>query len=107
MPSTAAEVGEFGLLARLLPTLPGGRGVVLGPGDDCAIVRVGAQPLLVTVDALVENVHFRRGWLTPAQLGRKAFAINASDVAAKGGRPRWCVVNVAAPPSSAAAALLA
>jgi thiamine-monophosphate kinase len=94
---TLADVGEFGFLARLLPTLPVGRDVILGPGDDCAIVQAGAERLLLTVDALVEGVHFRAGWLTPRQLGRKAFLVNASDIAAMGGAPRWCVVNLAAP----------
>jgi thiamine-monophosphate kinase len=80
---------------------------MLGPGDDCAVLRAGSQRLLFTVDALVEGVHFRRGWLTPRQLGRKAFLVNASDVAAMGGAPRWCVVNIAAPPHTAAADIAA
>lgn len=94
----ARAAGELGLLARLLPTLPaGGRGVRLGPGDDCAVVASGGGALLLTIDALVEGVHFRRGWLTPGALGRRAFAVNASDLAAMGGAPLWCVVQIAAP----------
>jgi thiamine-monophosphate kinase len=95
------------MLARLLPTLAVGPDVTLGPGDDCAVVRSGARQLLLTVDALVEGVHFLPGWLTPAQLGRKAFLVNASDVAAMGGAPRWCVLNLAAPRSARAADLAA
>ncbi|MBX3023446.1 thiamine-phosphate kinase [bacterium] len=92
------------MLARLLPTLPGaGRGVRLGPGDDCAVLAPGGRTLLLTVDALVENVHFRRAWLTPAALGRRLFAINASDLAAMGGTPLWCVLQIAAPRRGAAA----
>jgi thiamine-monophosphate kinase len=102
-----AEIGEFGLLATLLPKLPVGRDVILGPGDDCAIVQSRSQRLLLTVDALVEGVHFHSGWLTPWQLGRKAFLVNASDIAAMGGTPRWCVVNLAAPRHAAAADLTA
>jgi len=105
--ATLGAVGEFGLLAGLLPTLPGGADVVLGPGDDCAVVAVGRARLLVTVDALVEGVHFRRGWLAPPALGRKAFAVNASDIAAMGGAPRWCVAQLAAPPRTPAAAVTA
>ncbi|MGD9763132.1 MAG: thiamine-phosphate kinase [Candidatus Binatia bacterium] len=105
--ATMAEVGEFGLLARLLPSLANGPGVVLGPGDDCAVLRTAEGLLLFTVDALVEGVHFRPGWLTPVQLGRKAFAVNASDVAAMGGLPRWCVVQIAAPARTPAAELAA
>jgi len=104
---TIAEVGEFGFLARLLPTLRDGRGVILGPGDDCAVVQSDAARLLFTVDALVERVHFRAGWLTPRQLGRKAFLVNASDIAAMGGAPRWCVVHLAAPPQAPSADLSA
>jgi thiamine-monophosphate kinase len=104
---TIADVGEFGLLAGLLPTLRAGRDVVLGPGDDCAVVRTAAGNLLLTVDALVEDVHFRRTWLTAHQIGRKAFLVNASDIAAMGGTPHWCVVNIAAPPHTAAADLAA
>ena len=100
--TTIADLGEFGFLARLLPTLAGGRGVIVGPGDDCAVVQTASQRLLLTVDALVQDVHFRRGWLTPHQLGRKAFLVNASDIAAMGGAPRWCVVNLAAPPPTPA-----
>jgi thiamine-monophosphate kinase len=104
---SVSDLGEFGVLARLLPGLRGGRDVVLGPGDDCAIVAARERRLLFTVDALVEGVHFRRGWLTPAQLGRKAFTVNASDVAAMGGWPRWAVLQIAAPATTAAADLLA
>lgn len=95
-------VGEFGLLAALLPTLPSGRGVRLGPGDDCAVLAAPRGAQLFTVDSLVEGVHFRRGWLTPDALGRRAFLINASDIAAMGGAPRWCVIDVGAPPRCAA-----
>lgn len=94
---TIADVGEFGFLRRLLPKLPSGPGVALGPGDDCAILRRSRHALLVTTDALVENVHFRREWMTPEEIGRKAYLVNASDIAAMGGRPRFCVVSVGVP----------
>jgi thiamine-monophosphate kinase len=103
MPTTLAALGEFAFLRRLLPRLPGGRDVLLGPGDDCAVVRTRAGALLVTVDALVERVHFRRDWLSAAALGRRAFAVNASDIAAMGGVPRWCVTQIGAPPRTPAA----
>jgi thiamine-monophosphate kinase len=94
---TMREVGEHGFLAALLPRLLNGRGVVVGPGHDCAVVRCGGSPWLVTIDSLVEGAHFRNHWLSPYQLGRKSFLINASDIAAMGGRPRFCVVNLGAP----------
>jgi thiamine-monophosphate kinase len=94
---TIAAGGEFRFLSRLLPRLGGGRGIIVGPGQDCAVVRCGARRLLYTVDALVEGVHFERQWLTPRQLGRKSLLVNASDIAAMGGRPRFCVASVGVP----------
>lgn len=95
---TIAEVGEFGYLSRLLPRLQAGPGTIVGPGQDCAVVRAGSRSVLVTVDALVEGVHFEAGWMSPHQLGRKSFLVNVSDIAAMGGQPRFCVVSLGVPP---------
>lgn len=91
---TIADVGEFGFLSRLLPRLPAGAGTLVGPGQDCAVIGNGTPRWLFTVDALVEGVHFEPDWMSPHQLGRKSFAVNASDIAAMGGRPRFCVVSL-------------
>lgn len=96
---TIADIGEFGFLARLLPTIPRARGMVIGPGQDCAVIRIGTRRLLFTVDALVAGVHFEAGWMSAHQIGRKSFLVNASDIAAMGGRPRFCVVSLGLPPS--------
>lgn len=61
------------------------------------MVEAGGPLLLFTTDALVEGIHFRRDWLTPRQIGRKSYLVNASDIAAMGGRPRFCVVSTGAP----------
>lgn len=98
-PRTIADIGEFGFLSRLLPRLPGDRGAVVGPGQDCAVIRSSGRCVLLTVDALVEGVHFQPDWLSPRQLGRKSFLVNASDIAAMGGRPRFCVVSLGLRPS--------
>lgn len=95
--ASIAAVGEFGFLRALLPTFPAARGVPVGPGDDCAVVAAGRRRWLVTTDALVEGVHFRRAWMTPAQIGRKAYLVNASDIAAMGGAPRFCLLSVGVP----------
>jgi thiamine-monophosphate kinase len=92
-----AEVGEFGFLDRILSEVPLLDGTRVGPGQDCAVIRCGQHGYLFTIDALVADTHFRAAWLTPRQIGRKAFLINASDIAAMGGTPEFCVVALGAP----------
>ena len=80
--------------------LAGGRkgsGVVLGIGDDCAIVRPrgAAEDLLLTSDLLIEDVHFRQSTHRPGDVGWKALARGLSDIASMGGDLRWCVVSLA------------
>ncbi len=86
-------------LIRALRQRPGGAaGVRIGIGDDCAVLELTAGELLVaTTDLLVEDVHFRRRYTEPADLGWKALAVNLSDVAAMGARPRWALVALACP----------
>ncbi len=95
-----SDVGEFGFLATLRGLRIPRRGVEVGIGDDCAVVRCGGKRWLLTTDALVEGVHFRRRWDTPAGLGQRAFAVNASDIAAMGGSPRFALLSLAVPASS-------
>lgn len=98
--------GELAFLAQLLPQLPGRRDVIVGPGDDCAVVTIGKRRVLFTTDALVEGTHFRPGWLSAAQLGRKAYLVNASDIAAMGGAPRYALVSLGVPSRYSSRALL-
>jgi thiamine-monophosphate kinase len=90
------DTGEFDLLRSLLPTLEQGEHVLLGPGDDAAVVDVG-PPVLVCTDVLTEDVHFRRDWSTAHDVGRKAVAVNAADIAAMGGRTRAVTVGLVLP----------
>ncbi len=90
------DLGEFSFLRRLRARVPVDRGVVLGLGDDCAVVSPLGLTLLTT-DVLIEGVHFRREWTTFALLGEKAFAVNASDIAAMGGEPTFALLSLAIP----------
>ncbi|HJU10602.1 MAG TPA: thiamine-phosphate kinase [Candidatus Binataceae bacterium] len=87
--------GEFELIARLCANLAQRRHVILGPGDDCAIVAASSKSQLITIDSMVEGVHFKLDWGTPAMLGARALTVNLSDIAAMGGNPTICVVNLA------------
>ncbi len=71
-----------------------------GIGDDCAVIRPrGArEKWAVTTDMMVEGVDFQSSWQSPSQLGWKALAVNLSDLASMGARPRYCTVSLAIPP---------
>ena len=92
-----SDVGEFAFLESLGRLRVASRDVLVGIGDDCAVVRAGDKRWLLTTDALVEDVHFRWKWQTPRLLGRRAFAVNASDIAAMAGTPRFAVLSIAVP----------
>jgi thiamine-monophosphate kinase len=94
--TTVGELGERPLLRRLRQRIPQGPGVVVPVGDDAAVVETGPRAV-VTTDALVEGVHFRREWGPPALLGRKALSVNLSDVAAMGGHGRYATVSLCLP----------
>jgi len=91
-----AQIGELALLEELAAWVPGGSRVLLGLGDDCAAVSLRGKALLTT-DSLVEGVHFERSWASPAALGRKAFTVNASDIAAMGGAPAFALLSLGLP----------
>ena len=76
-------------------------GVLLGVGDDAALVEAGrpGSVVILTTDALVEGVHFDRSGTSPRDLGHKAVAVNVSDVAAMGGGPLYALVALAVPPT--------
>jgi thiamine-monophosphate kinase len=99
-------LGEFELIAAFTRELPlRGEGVVLGVGDDAAVLRPPrGEELVVTTDAVLEGVHFDRRF-RPEDVGWKALAVNLSDLAAMGARPLWAQVALGVPPRTAASRL--
>ncbi len=93
--SRVSQLGELGLLAELEQ-----RGLIVGVANDAAELADG---LIVTQDALVEDVHFRLDWLDWRELGWRAAAVNLSDLAASGADPEAFVLSLAVPPSTAVA----
>ena len=93
-----SEVGEDRLLAQLLPLLSRNRSVVLGAGDDCAVVRGPQQGhfQLLKTDCVVEGVHFKTA-SPPALIGWKAMARPLSDFAAMSGVPQFALVTLIVP----------
>ncbi|MDH3359965.1 MAG: thiamine-phosphate kinase, partial [Desulfobulbaceae bacterium] len=72
--------------------------VLKGIGDDCAVLRQNGSLLQVlTVDTLVDAVHFDRSWHPAQLLGRKAATVNLSDIAAMGAKPRFALLSLGVP----------
>ena len=72
--------------------------VLIGIGDDAAVIKTsGDTDLIACCDLMVENVHFRTEWTPPRLLGRKALAVNLSDVAAMGALPKFAMISIAVP----------
>ncbi|WP_428341667.1 thiamine-phosphate kinase [Mycobacterium sp.] len=94
---TLGEVGEFEVIDRLTRNRPASADVIVGPGDDGAVVSAGDGRVVVSTDMLVEGRHFRLDWSTPHDIGRKAVAQNAADIEAMGARVTSFVVGVGAP----------
>lgn len=93
---TLAEVGEFELIRALTDDLHVPANVTLGVGDDCAVFAPAGQ-VAVSTDAMVEDVHFKRTWSGPRDVGRKAVASAVADLEAMGARPVGVVVSLSAP----------
>ena len=86
-------------IIRLIAALAGegGRGLVVGIGDDAAVLGGAQAGLVVTTDLLVEGSHFDLGLLSPAQVGWRAMAANLSDLAGMGALPAWGFLSLGLP----------
>jgi len=95
------EIGEFGLIHRIRKGITSSDpALVQGIGDDVAVIKMGetgTKVLLVTTDILIEDIHFDLSWTDPSQLGRKALAVNLSDIASMGGIPKYFLISLGLP----------
>ena len=93
------QIGEFGLIDRIKTIVePSSPALAAGIGDDAAAFRTSSDRLtLVTTDVLIEGVHFDLKYFTFLQLGWRALAVNLSDIAAMGGRPKYAVLALGLP----------
>ncbi|MGB9671326.1 MAG: thiamine-phosphate kinase [Halothiobacillaceae bacterium] len=91
------RMGEFDLIKAYFRRPAQGAGLILGVGDDCALLEpsIGMQ-LAVTTDTMVSGIHFLPDD-DPCDLGHKLVAVNLSDLAAMGARPRWLFLNLTLP----------
>src|SRR4051812_40760114 len=95
--ATLADVGEFALIAELTSVFSQGEQVLVGPGDDAAVLRVRTGHVVVSTDLVVEGQHFRSDWVEAADVGHRAAAQNISDINAMGGRAHSLTIGLGAP----------
>lgn len=93
-------MAEFDYIAWLRSRTPASQRVVIGPGDDTAALIPPTRDLLVTTDMLMDGTDFVLTDVGPRRVGRKAMAVNLSDIAAMAGTPIAAVVSVALPPGA-------
>jgi thiamine-monophosphate kinase len=104
---TLGDIGERSAIERIIKRLPGRQDVVVGAGDDCAVVRIGdgtGDDLVLTSDPVVAGIHFDTT-AAPRDVGHKAIGRMLSDIAAMGAEPRWALVDIVAPASTPLATL--
>ena len=95
---TLGDVGEDGLLSVIFALLPGGPGVLIGPGDDTALLSTPDGSVLATTDAMVRGRDWLDQWSSGADVGAKTVAQNIADIAAMGGVPSGLLVTLVADP---------
>jgi thiamine-monophosphate kinase len=96
--ATLADAGEFGLIEAFTALFEQGEHVLIGPGDDAAVLRIRNGHVVVSTDLMVEGRHFRRDWASAEDVGHRAAAQNLSDINAMGGTAHSLTIGLAAPP---------
>ncbi|MDY6809126.1 thiamine-phosphate kinase [Gordonia mangrovi] len=108
---TVGEVGERRLIAELtrssraLDVTHRPPDVVIGSGDDAAVIDSGG-PTVISTDTAVAGRHFRFDWSDPRTVGARAVVQSAADIAAMGGRVTGTVVSIACPPDTTVGTVL-
>src|SRR6516165_7866473 len=99
--TVVADLTERQLIARIQQRLPPPADwLLVGIGDDAAVVEPDRNRVeVLSVDSLVEGVHFDRAFVPPEAIGHRALAVNLSDLAAMGAAPRLALVSLAIPAS--------
>lgn len=95
--ATLADAGEFGLIKAFTALFEQGEHVLIGPGDDAAVLRIRNGHVVVSTDLMVEGRHFRRDWASAEDVGHRAAAQNLSDINAMGGTAHSLTIGLAAP----------
>jgi thiamine-monophosphate kinase len=101
-----SEIDTVRALERLFGGPAARRAAIVGIGDDAAVLAKGRGSLVWTVDTSVEDIHFRRQWLSMAEIGARAFHAAVSDIAAMGARPAAALSNLVLPVSMTPALVL-
>jgi thiamine-monophosphate kinase len=95
---SVSQTGEFGLISRVVSRLGApGAAVLIGPGDDAALIAAPDGRVVASTDLLVEGRHFRRDWADAHDIGRRAAAANLADIAAMGATTTALLVGLCAP----------
>ena len=95
---TVSDLGEHALISRITQRLAKPSWVVVGPGDDAAVIQPERGTFdVLTTDAIVEGVHFDRRFVPPDAIGHRALAVNLSDLAAMGAQPRAALLSFVLP----------
>lgn len=91
-----SQIGELSLLEQIRKSFyKKSKNILVGIGDDAAVVKTKDKYLLITTDMMVEGVHFDLDFATPYQIGFKLISVNVSDIYAMGGEPCYFLLNIA------------
>ena len=101
---TVSSLGERALIARITARLAMPSWVIVGPGDDAAVIKPERGALdVLTTDGLIDGVHFDTRFVPPDAIGHRALAVNLSDLAAMGAEPRAALLSLAIPEATGVA----